>query len=231
MKDILKKSVLKKAVFVLFCLFPAICGYSQVSWNVKAGMNLSRVTGWINSDLKPGYQFGVGMDYYFNDHWGLQPSLMLISKGYKVSGIRYTLDGEVGYGEEPQYSDYVAYASYKLTENRIYLEIPVLLTYRFNLSNDLKLAIGGGGYAGYGIGGKRKEDDLVFDDGKTWKYKTNTFYSGGGTDRFDTGIAAGTTFEYKSRYILGITGEWGLKPTVEDYKKNQTYGLNIGYKF
>ncbi|WP_080905135.1 porin family protein [Parabacteroides sp. Marseille-P3160] len=217
-------------VFLLF-LFPALPGYSQVSWHAKAGMNFSRVSGWKNSDLKPGYQFGVGLDHYFNDHWGLQPSLMLISKGYKASGIRYIVNGHVEYGEQPENIDFEPYASYKMTENRIYFEIPVMLTYRFNISNNIKLVISGGGYAGYGIGGKLKEDDTLFKDGITRKTKTNTFYSGGGPERFDTGIAAGTTLEYNNKYTLGLIGEWGLKSTLGDYLKNQTYGLNIGYKF
>jgi len=73
----------KKLATILLLLLVSLSGYSQMSWKVKAGVNISDITNWELADYKPGYQFGVGMDYYFNDHWGIQPSIMLISKGFK----------------------------------------------------------------------------------------------------------------------------------------------------
>ena len=76
----------KKLITTLLLLLVCLSGYSQISWNAKAGVNISNTINSGNVDFKPGYQFGFGMDYYFNDHWGIQPSLMLISKGYKIKG-------------------------------------------------------------------------------------------------------------------------------------------------
>ncbi|MCE5224559.1 MAG: hypothetical protein LLG05_01710 [Porphyromonadaceae bacterium] len=48
-------------------------------------------------------------------------------------------------------------------------------------------------------------------------------------ERFDLGVAAGISLEY-SRYIIGLIGDFGLKNVSPNYK-NQTLGINLGYKF
>ena len=57
----------KKFFTVAVLLLSALYGYGQVSWNVKAGMNVSKITNYGVNEMKPGYQFGVGMDYFFTD--------------------------------------------------------------------------------------------------------------------------------------------------------------------
>ena len=81
----------KKFITTLLLLLVCLSGYSQISWNAKAGINISNIINFGDVDFKPGYQVGVGMDYYFNDHWGVQPSLLLISKGYKDKEIIISL--------------------------------------------------------------------------------------------------------------------------------------------
>ena len=60
---------MKKVFFTV--LFALICtmGFSQVSFNVKAGLNLSSYIGENSdhSEFKPGARIGVGMEYQFND--------------------------------------------------------------------------------------------------------------------------------------------------------------------
>jgi hypothetical protein len=189
-------------------------------------MNFSRV---VNKSLqgvnmKPGYQFGVGIEYYFTNHWGIQPSLMLISKGYKNEGS-YSSD-PTSYGSEM--------IPFKGVENRVYIELPVMLAYRLNLSGAMKLIFNGGGYISYGIDGQNKYTETHEDGYSIWH---NVTFSRIGLKRFDTGLTAGATFELKHRYTIGLFGEWGLyDPSYHQFKKtyglkNQTYGLNVGYKF
>jgi opacity protein-like surface antigen len=218
----------KKIIAVVLFSFSALNGYSQLSWNVKAGMNVSRVTNWYDeTDLKPGYQLGAGMDYFFTDHWGVQSSLMLISKGFKTKGDYYRHFGDP---IEPLPSGW----SFKDTQHRIYVEMPVMLAYRFNVSNSIKFVLSGGGYIGYGIAGKYKCTS-IYEDGSEHKDSFNTFSPpfgphGYSIEKFDFGIGAGMAFEYKNRYTIGLIGEWGLKKIV-GVSKNQSYGLNVGYKF
>ncbi|MDR2920369.1 MAG: PorT family protein [Tannerella sp.] len=209
----------KKGFILLMFLFSTFYGHSQLTWNVKAGMNLSRVTNdQMDIDLKPGYQVGAGMDYFFNDHWGIQSSLMLISKGYKSKG---------DYNYPPAWE--APAKTYDRTENRVYIELPVTLAYKFKIAAHINLILSSGGYISYGIAGKHK-NNITLKDGHTATDKYNTFAKNT-TDKFDTGIVGGATLEFRNKYTIGLVGEWGLKSAIGDFSKNQTYGLNIGYKF
>ena len=206
----------KKLATILLLLLVSLSGYSQMSWKVKAGVNISDITNWELADYKPGYQFGVGMDYYFNDHWGIQPSLMLISKGYKIKG-----------DYPPFINKSEQLKSYDITDNKVYVELPLLLTYRFNVSGKYKLIFSGGGYVGYGIAGKTKNTATLL-DGSTRKEKMDSFSEG--VEKFDTGLAAGATLEYKEKYSIGLSSDFGLQSTQSTFK-NRTYGLTFGYRF
>ena len=208
----------KKLITTLLLLLVCLSGYSQISWNAKAGINISNIINWGEVDFKPGYQVGVGMDYYFNDHWGVQPSLLLISKGYKDKGDYYF---------PPFMENSEKLKSYDITDNKVYVELPLLLTYRFNVSEKFKLIFRGGGYVGYGIDGKTKNTATLL-DGSTRKEKMDSFSEG--VEKFDTGLAAGAALEYKEKYSIGLSGDFGLKSTQSTFK-NRTYGLSFGYRF
>ena len=156
------------------------------------------------------------MDYYFNDHWGIQPSLMLISKGYKIKG-----------DYPPFINKSEQLKSYDITDNKVYVELPLLLTYRFNVSEKLKLIFSGGGYIAYGITGKFKNTNTLLDGSKR-KDKVDSFSAG--VEKFDTGLAAGAALEYNDKYSIGLSSDFGLKSTEARFK-NRTYGLSFGYRF
>ena len=206
----------KKLITTLLLLLVCLSGYSQISWNAKAGINISNIINFGDVDFKPGYQVGVGMDYYFNDHWGIQPSLMLISKGYKIKG-----------DYPPFINKSEQLKSYDITDNKVYVELPLLLTYRFNVSGKYKLIFSGGGYVGYGIAGKTKNTATLL-NGSTRKDKVDSFSAG--VEKFDTGLAAGAALEYNDKYSIGLSSDFGLKSTQARFK-NRTYGLSFGYRF
>ena len=208
----------KKLITTLLLLLVCLSGYSQISWNAKAGVNISNTINSGDVDFKPGYQFGVGMDYYFNDHWGIQPSLMLISKGYKIKGDYYF---------PPFMENSEKLKSYNITDNKVCVELPLLLTYRFNVSEKLKLIFSGGGYIAYGITGKFKNTNTLLDGSKR-KDKVDSFSAG--VEKFDTGLAAGAALEYNDKYSIGLSSDFGLKSTQARFK-NRTYGLSFGYRF
>ena len=208
----------KKLITTLLLLLVCLSGYSQISWNAKAGINISNIINFGDVDFKPGYQVGVGMDYYFNDHWGVQPSLLLISKGYKDKGDYYF---------PPFMENSEKLKSYDITDNKVYVELPLLLTYRFNVSEKFKLIFSGGGYIGYGIAGKSKNTNTLL-DGSTKKDKVDSFSAG--VEKFDTGLAAGAALEYNDKYSIGLSSDFGLKSTQARFK-NRTYGLSFGYRF
>mgnify|MGYP003191718350 CR=1 FL=1 len=137
---IMKKSILT-VLFALICTM----GFSQVSFNVKAGLNLSSYIGENSdhSEFKPGARIGVGMEYQFNDMISLQPSLFFSQKGAKYSS---GFDGNI----------IDADADVKI--NQLYLELPVNVQFRFNIADNTNLVIATGPYLACGVGGKAKFD-------------------------------------------------------------------------
>jgi len=77
----------KGLIFVLFALV-SIVSYSQISWNAKVGMNMSNFTGDMDTDMRIGFNVGVGMEYQFSDMWSIQPSLMFTQKGAKQDEVK-----------------------------------------------------------------------------------------------------------------------------------------------
>lgn len=192
------KKFLMTAVLGMF----ALAGFSQVKWDAKFGMNFSNMTKIDESKALPGFTLGVGMDYGFNENWSLQSGLMISSKGFKFK------EGD-----------------WKDKYRPIYLDIPILAAYKFNISDNTKFVINAGPYLAIGLGGKNKETDKedikLFDkDGYDWK-------------RFDLGIQYGIGLELSDRYLINLTGQNGFISPVDggDDPKNMTFSIGVGYRF
>lgn len=192
------KKFLMTAVLGMF----ALAGFSQVKWDAKFGMNFSNMTKIDESKALPGFTLGVGMDYGFNENWSLQSGLMISSKGFK-------------------FKEYIWKDKYR----PIYLDIPILAAYKFNISDNTKFVINAGPYLAIGLGGKNKETDeediKLFDkDGYDWK-------------RFDLGIQYGIGLELSDRYLINLTGQNGFISPVDggDDPKNMTFSIGVGYRF
>ena len=106
----------KGLIFVLFALV-SIVSYSQISWNAKVGMNMSNFTGDMDTDMRIGFNVGVGMEYQFSDMWSIQPSLMFTQKGAKQDEVKM---------------------------NPMYLEIPVLAAARFAIADNQNIVVKAG---------------------------------------------------------------------------------------
>lgn len=192
------KKFLMTAVLGMF----ALAGFSQVKWDAKFGMNFSNMTKIDESKALPGFTLGVGMDYGFNENWSLQSGLMISSKGFKFK------EGD-----------------WKDKYRPIYLDIPILAAYKFNISDNTKFVINAGPYLAIGLGGKNKDTDeeevKLFDkDGYDWK-------------RFDLGIQYGIGLELSDRYLINLTGQNGFISPVHggDDPKNMTFTIGVGYRF
>ena len=192
------KKFLMTAVLGMF----ALAGFSQVKWDAKFGMNFSNMTKYDDTKALPGFNLGVGMDYGFSENWSLQSGLMFSSKGFKVK------EGD-----------------WKDKYRPIYLDIPILAAYKFNISDNTKFVINAGPYLAIGLGGKNKETDeediKLFDkDGYDWK-------------RFDLGIQYGIGLELSDRYLINLTGQNGFISPEDggDDPKNMTFTIGVGYRF
>lgn len=195
----------KGLIFVLFALV-SIVSYSQISWNAKVGMDMSNYTGDMDTDMKIGFNVGVGMEYQFSDMWSIQPSLMLTQKGAKIKE-----DGET------------------MKFNPMYLEIPVLAAARFAVADNQNIVVKAGPYFAFGVAGKVKVGDDkadFFGDGD------DQF----GGKRFDCGIGVGVAYEIGKFFVgldgeFGFTNVVDFKSDGVSNPKNMNFSIGVGYKF
>lgn len=197
------KKFLMTAVLGMF----ALAGFSQVKWDARVGMNFSNMTKFENTKVLPGFQLGVGMDYGFSENWSLQSGLMISSKGYKVK-------------------DYAKVRP-------IYLDIPILAAYKFNISDNTKFVINAGPYLAFGLGGKCK-----FDEGGDYKLFKGEDGEDAKYSRFDLGIQYGIGLEIGDHYLVNLTGQNGFISPFDypdgydgDKPKNMTFSIGVGYRF
>ena len=200
----MKKSFLT-VLFALFCTM----GFAQLSFNVKAGLNLSSYIG-ENSDhskFKPGARIGVGMEYQFSGLVSLQPSLFFSQKGAKYSS---------------GYSGSVVDADADVKINQLYLELPLMVGARIHTASNFDLLFKGGPYLAYGVGGKTKIDGV--------SEKADTF-GDDGLKRFDAGLGLGVAFEF-GNIVVGVeTGTSFTKVASGVSAHNLSALATIGYKF
>lgn len=202
---------MKKFLMTVVLGMFALAGFSQVKWDVKFGMNFSNATKTkdVIGDTKalPGFNLGVGMDYGFSENWSLQSGLMISSKGYKIKD--YSKD------------------------RPIYLDIPILAAYKFNISDNTKFVINAGPYLAFGLGGKCK-----FDEGGDYKLFKGEDGEDAEYSRFDLGIQYGIGLEIGEHYLVNLTGQNGFISPFDypdgydgDKPKNMTFSIGVGYRF
>lgn len=197
------KKFLMTAVLGMF----ALAGFSQVKWDAKVGMNFSNMTKFDDTKALPGFNLGVGMDYGFSENWSLQSGLIISSKGYKLK-------------------DYAKVRP-------IYLDIPILAAYKFNISDNTKFVINAGPYLAFGLGGKCK-----FDEGGDYKLFKGEDGEDAEYSRFDLGIQYGIGLEIGDHYLVNLTGQNGFISPFDypdgydgDKPKNMTFSIGVGYRF
>ena len=197
------KKFLMTAVLGMF----ALAGFSQVKWDARVGMNFSNMTKAEGTKALPGFNLGVGMDYGFSENWSLQSGLMISSKGYKIKD--YSKD------------------------RPIYLDIPILAAYKFNISDNTKFVINAGPYFAFGLGGKCK-----FDEGGDYKLFKGEDGEDAEYSRFDLGIQYGIGLEIGDHYLVNLTGQNGFISPFDypdgydgDKPKNMTFSIGVGYRF
>lgn len=182
-----------------------------VTFGIRAGMNMSNFSGDDAEDLdsRIGFNVGVSVDIPLLQSLYLQTGLYATQKGAK-----YEEDGD------------------ELKFNPLYLEIPVLASYRYDFSESTQLQINVGPYLAYGISGKAKYTEY---DGHASKSAEVDFFGDDddqfGGKRFDVGLQVGAGITV-SKFYLGCAYEFGFSDAVKDLKaKNSNFMVNLGYNF
>lgn len=181
-----------------------------VQFGIRAGVNFANIS-YKESDVsydfdsRTSFHVGVIADIPLMQSLYVQTGLYLQNKGFKSSG-----------------------EDWKETYKPMYLEIPVLASYRYDFSDALQLQFNVGPYFAYGIGGKVK----IEDDGE--KYDWDFFDDEDGFKRFDCGLQVGGGLTFAKHYYLGVTYEFGFCNIEDDddfNTKNNNLMISLGYNF
>ena len=162
-----------------------------------------------------GFQFGGVVDLPITNGFYVQPGLLFTTRGAKE---------EIG--------------GYKEKLRPMYLQIPVLGSFRADVSQSVNVQVNVGPHFAFGLGGKE-----VYDDGET---TVKSPFFGKSTDdeghfgakRFDFGLTFGAGVTFKEHYYVGIAYDLGLvNMAIEDeWGKeakfhNRNFSIQIGYNF
>lgn len=216
---------MKKTVLLFGLLICAISASAQKYWDssrpdkqftfgVRAGANVSKqysTDDFDDRDFRLGCQVGVTADVNIVRSFSINTGVIMIQKGWKW-------DYEDGRGKK------------EVTDNATYLEIPLLASYRIDLSDQAQFQLNVGPYFAFGIFGDQKVKNS-FPNGDNYKISSFEEYEGG--KKFDCGLSIGAGFTF-SNIFVGLNYERGLmNVSRNDNKKfqNGSIALSLGYNF
>ena len=187
---------MKNLILILVSLCINCYTFSQTSFGIKTGLNLSHAK-YLDVDddqlikpyrkLKPGFVAGFVLNKQLNKVLSVQAEILYSQKGLRSEQIPYN----------------------KIVNTMNYIELPISGHYNLHRSKSTAFDVYLGAYGAYWIDGKYKKDDLttgerfvVKVDFKNQDYKYN---------RIDAGILSGIVYKVKKtsfflRYTHSMSG-------------------------
>ncbi len=203
-------------------------------FGVRAGVDVGYLrenpgTPWSTSTSgKAGFNVGVVAGIpVFKKYLYLEPGVYIAQKGAEVvhswvSGCWYDPWDNVDYCDE--------HTELEQKMTSYYVEIPVLVSARLDLSDNLQFQLNVGPYFAFGIGGNCKDYTPTYN-------KYDIFGDKGSFRTFDCGISMGVSFLFNKHYWIGYQYELGLtnlykeNSEIKDKLYNSNNMISIGYNF
>lgn len=233
---------MKQIIRITFATVFLIAGLSadaqeqKFFFGAKAGFVFSDLSEY-NYDTKMKHSFtgGLTFDYFLNRDLYLSSAIEFVNKGIKFDLLN--VDEEMG--ESINFK--------KSTVAANYLQVPIHVGYKFDLSKSTRLMLQAGPYVAYGIGGQTELGDEVViktPEGTTsmglseyismingWRRGEETF-SDTHFRELDWGVGIGLAIEYQ-HVNIGLKYDFGLYDISRDTKKvkNRNAYVTLGYKF
>lgn len=208
----------------------------KVSYGIRAGLNVSDIVGEYGPDAddrldmnsRVGFHIGGVVDIPITNGFYVQPGLSLTTRGAKEKSTYR----EAGYSEETS------------TRYRpMYLQIPVLASFRADVSESVNVQVNVGPHFAFGLGGKCK-DTYCDSDGLSESQKYPFFDESTanearfGAKRFDFGLSFGAGVILRKHYYVGIVYDLGLVNMAIDKEwgkeakfHNRNFSIQLGYNF
>lgn len=193
------KTLLMTALMAVCALAASAQSAGDVRFGVTAGMNLANIS---DTEMKSriGFNLGVKGEYNFSNSLYGTASLLFTQKGCKEDGIKVTPG---------------------------YLQLPVNIGYRYNVSEGVSVFGETGPYFAIGICGKEKYDDEEGDESYDFFGDTDE----GGANRFDCGWSVKAGVEAKG-FQIGLGYEYGFTKVWKDTSAhNGNFMVSVAYMF
>lgn len=226
----MKKSVL----FIIVLLFVSVTMKSQLHIIPEVGVTILK-----QSDLKATVspRLGAGLDFFFAEDKGLGVGSGLYFYQKKETfcvGTVYTQNGDQIplFINEPMQRNDIDKLSYMHSNiRRTYLQLPILVKYKWELVNDLNLTLAAGPYIAYGISGKCKNNIQIYDRGEqnvSFVQPEFSPYDLYIYNRFEVGFTTKFSLEI-NHWNVNMNYETNLKR--RNLYKDNLISLGIGYSF
>ena len=195
-----------------------------LTWGIRAGMNYATILNAPAGKGVIGFNVGGNLDVGFCNWFHLQTGLYLSMKG---------VDAEYEVRETPLPATVGAFVNYEVHHyydrfSPIYLEIPVLASFRIGLSDNADIQFGVGPYIAFSLGEEQLYDHSIYG---RWVYQKEEEI-----EPFDFGLQANIGASIKHFYIgvgyqIGIPSKkiWDIEG--EHVIRTSNAMLNIGYNF
>lgn len=203
----------------------------DIGYGVRVGLNISNISGEYNSgpngkvdlNARAGFQFGGVVDLPITNGFYVQPGLSFTTRGAR--------DKETIGGAK-------AVEKYR----PMYLQIPVLASFRADVTDKLNVQVNVGPHFALGLGGKAVSE---YSDGGNSATSKVPFFGESteneehfGAKRFDCGLTFGAGVTFMEHYYVGIAYDLGLVNMAIDKEwgkeaklHNRNFSIQIGYNF
>lgn len=188
---------------LLLLIFSIFIVKSFATWNIKGGIDFSGLTSLGEAKSEIGFHIGTVYDLPLSSNFYFQPGLLFTSNGFKFKEN---------------------FVIKKANVSMYAFEIPLILSFRPKITNDLKLLTDFGFYTRYGLFGTKKYE---FIDNSIKKESSYNVYN-----RSDFGLNLGIGLSYNKISIIGNyqVGFTNAEKNVNAIK-HKKIRLSIGYSF
>lgn len=217
---------MKKLVMIILC-FASATSFAQLKLGIQAGYNVSQFVDqgsnqqYYHLSSINTFQLGLAAEQLLSKHFFLESGLIFIQKG----GFK-----------EPTY--FTNYKGSTTTTKISYLQLPLNLAYKTELTKNIKLLAGSGIYIATGISGSEKGTDTttgvnITVDNKV-RFTNSSSYVNNSTSikPFDLGFNVNAGIEWKKfQFIANFSRGFGnISPLTGSTKfLNQNFGVSIAY--
>ena len=168
---------MKMKSFILLSLFSPIIVNAQIQITPEVGTSIlkeGRIKAEGKATVSP--RIGVGVDYFFNQQkngWGLMSGLYFYQKKDDYTLVWSTYQNKEGHNVEFPTSSYdILKPTDDMTLKKVtsddtyirrdYLQLPVMVKYKWQINNTYAISAAAGGYVALGISGKHRIDEYSF---------------------------------------------------------------------